>query len=278
MINFDNVSFDEEYEGSTTKPKLDIGTVLENIDTANFSYYNSLTDEERKSFTAYTVQRWVGSLDDAMQVTYNAKSLESIFGKWKEGGKEALNEFIDEYNCGTSKCTSVAKYEHAKFDWRLKFSMESNEAALEFIKAMKEFAPNARADIVCLTDSEVVKNNVQMLNELVNVHFWELQKYPELVYKLLCLVSVLSDTNKKKRSWLPFSKNSKKPDSDISKVLSNTLSPLTSTQLEKSEYIILIKNTTSEQFDLMLKNHGYQEIECKSLMKKFKLEKEKYGN
>lgn len=276
MINFDDVPLDEEYS-NREKLKLDIGVVLQNIDTANFSFYNELSEEERKLFTPYTVQRWVGSLDDAIQVTYNAKSLESIFGKWKEGGKAALNEFIEEFNGSSMKCSSVVKYEHAKFDWRFRFSMESNSAALEFIASMKEFAPNARSEIISLTSTEVVKNNVQMLNELVNVHFWELHKYPELVYKLLCLVSVLSDTNKKDRSWLPFSKNNKKPDAEISKVLRTSLSALTSLQLENSEYKILVRETEVDKFDLMLTEHGYQESERKALLKKFKSEKEKYG-
>lgn len=278
MIDFGDIRSSEDDEVyQTEKLKLDIGTVLENIDTANFDYYSTLNENEKKLFTPYTVQRWVGGLDDSIQLTYNAKSLEAVFGKWTTTGKKALNELIDEFNKDSVKCSAVSKYEHANFDWRIKFSVSSQQVADELHSMVREFVPSASPKIVSLISSDVAKNNIQMLNSLVNVNFWELNKYPELVYKLLCLVSVLSDTTKKTHTWIPMGKSNKKSDSEIFKVLQDSLSELSGKQFNMQEYKILVLNTSKEDFERMLSAKGYQDNERKALMKKFKSEKEKYA-
>ncbi len=280
MFNFDGFKdYDEDGEErvSTGKPTLNIQDVLKNIDIANFDYLSTLPDDVKKTFTPYTVQRWMGSLDDSVQLTFNAKSLEAVFGSWKTSGKESLNELVNEFNGTENKCTSVSKYAHTQYDWRIKFAVNSKASGLELVEMIKEFVPNAKPEFITLVSTEVAQDNIQMLNELVNVNFWELNKHPELVYKLLCLVSVVTDTNVKQRTWIPFSKNNKSSDSEIFKIFKKSMSEAGSTQFDVSEYKIMLKLTSKKEFEQMLMDMGYQDTERKPLMKKYKTEQEKYG-
>lgn len=43
--------------------------------------------------------------------------------------------------------------------------------------------------------------NLRMVNELVNMHFWELYKHPELQYKLM---AACGDGSTYKRAWIPM--------------------------------------------------------------------------
>lgn len=280
MFNFDGIKSyndsDEEISTLGSKPSLNIQEVLENIDLANFDYLDSLSDEIKKTFTPYTVQRWMGSLDDSVQVTFNAKILESVFGSWKSTGKSALNELVSEFNTDCIKCTSVSKYAHTQYDWRIKFAVNSLSTGNELIKLIKEFVPNAKPDIITLVSTEVTQDNIQMLNELVNINFWELNKHPELIYKLLCLVSVVTDTNVKQRTWIPFSKNNKSSESEIFQIIKKSLTELSSNQFNIQEYKIVLKNTSIEDFDKLLLEMGYQDKDRKPLLKKYKTEHEKY--
>lgn len=45
--------------------KLDIGKVLEAADRHNLDFYSTLSDEEKKAFTPYTVMRFMSSVKDA---------------------------------------------------------------------------------------------------------------------------------------------------------------------------------------------------------------------
>lgn len=280
MFDFDGVkSYDEDDEiitGSSGKPSLNIQDVLQNIDLANFDYLSTLPDDVKKTFTPYTVQRWMGSLDDSVQVTFNAKTLEAVFGSWKTTGKTALNELVNEFNSSEQKCTSVSKYAHTQYDWRIKFAVTSKSAGLELVELIKEFVPNSKPEFITLVSTEVAQDNIQMLNELVNVNFWELNKHPELVYKLLCLVSVVTDTSVKQRTWIPFSKNNKSSDSEIYKIFKKTISDIGSTQFNIQEYKILLKSTSKTEFEKILMDMGYQDNDRKSLLKKYKTEQEKY--
>lgn len=280
MFDFDGVkSYDEddvEFQGSTGKPALNIQDVLQNIDLANFDYLSTLPDDIKKTFTPYTVQRWMGSLDDSVQVTFNAKTLEAVFGTWKTTGKTSLNELVQEFNANEQKCTSVSKYAHTQYDWRIKFAVNSKSAGLELVELIKEFVPTAKPEFITLVSTEVAQDNIQMLNELVNVNFWELNKHPELVYKLLCLVSVVTDTSVKQRTWIPFSKSNKSSDSEIFKIFKKSISDVGSSQFNIQEYKILLQNTSKDEFEKMLKDMGYQDNDRKSLLKKYKTEQEKY--
>lgn len=47
---------------STTKPKLDLNTVLQALDRKDLNYYNGLTDDEKKSYSAFILMRYMSSL------------------------------------------------------------------------------------------------------------------------------------------------------------------------------------------------------------------------
>lgn len=256
--------------------KLDMNLLLEKIDLADYGYYDSLSDKEKKHFTPYTVLRWVSALDDSMLVTYNAKKVEAIFGKWSAGGKEALNELRNELVQNGIEIISVAKYEHAKFDWRIKFAVPNKESASALIEAMKEFSITG-SEIVSLIDSTTAKYHLIMLNEMVNEGFWSLKEHPDLVYQLLCSASDMIGAEKRAHTWLPFPKGLKNVDKDLFEIIKRTQSVLTASQLTEEEYKILLLSYDKKTFDELLETLGYQDSERKSTLKQFKAECEKYG-
>lgn len=256
--------------------KLDMNLLLEKIDTADYGYYDSLSDKEKKHFTPYTVLRWVSSLDDSIVVTYNAKKVEAIFGKWSAGGKEVLNDLRTEFEQNGINCISVSKYEHAKFDWRIKFSVQSKTDATKLVDSMKEFGITGH-EVLSLIDSTTAKYQLIMLNEMVNEGFWDIQDHPELVYQLLCSVSDIVGPEKRAHTWLPFPKGMKNVNETILNIIKDSVSTYTSCQLNEDEYKILLLTYTKESFDKLLQEYGYQDSDRKTIMKQFKAECEKYG-
>jgi hypothetical protein len=256
--------------------KLDMNLLLEKIDLAQYNYYDELSDKEKKHFTPYTVLRWVSALDDSTLVTYNAKKVEAVFGKWSNGGKESLNELRNEFVQNGINVISVAKYEHAKFDWRIKFAVPDLETANALIESMKEFSITG-SEIVNLIDSTTAKYHLIMLNEMVNEGFWSMKDHPDLVYQLLCSASDMVGAEKRAHTWLPFPKGLKNVDKDIFEIIKSTQSTLTANQLSEDEYKILLFSYDKKSFDAVLSDMGYQDSDRKGLLKQFKTECEKYG-
>jgi hypothetical protein len=277
MFDFGNVkeSSDEAYEVEK-KVDLDMNLLLEKIDTAQYDYFETLTENEKKSFQPYVIQRWISSLDDSMQVTYSAKVVESIFGKWSKGGKDALNELKTEFRNQGIACIGVAKYQHSQYDWRIKFSVKDKESADKLINAMKEFSING-FEIVSLVDSTTYKYLLIMLNDMVNDGMWDLQNSPELVYQLLCSVSSLVGGKKQAHTWLPFPKGLKNVNKDLFELIKKTQSMLISSQLSEDEYKILLLGYDKKTFETLLDDYGFQDSDKKSYLKLFKAECEKYG-
>lgn len=271
--NFDNLT-NEDYSKSS---KLSITDVLSNIDNANYKYYDSLPEHEKKQFTPYTVLRWMSSLDDALLLTYKSSSVEAIFGKWTAGGKEALNELKDEFNLNGGNIIGISKYEHAKYDWRIKFSIKDMNTANQLIDKLQSEFSITNPKLETLTDTSFYKQYLIYLNELVNDGFWELQSSPEIVYELMCSVSSIFGGNiDAKRTWLPFSKSIKSVDSDILNVFKRSVSKISASQLNDTEYKILLHSYDNKTFEEMLKDMGYQDTDRKKLLEKFKKEQKKY--
>lgn len=279
MINFDGVPTHEYDELTHEKRKLDISEVLKNIDIGNTKYLKNLPDEEKKQFTPYVVMRFLGSLDDSVQLTYKSKDIENIMGKWTAGAKQVLNEFVDEFNKTSSGiCTNVKKYEHAKYDWRIGFSVQDMSTANALAEQMKEFGVTPIETVSLISASEM-KNYLIMLNELVNVGFWDMQSFSEELYEMMCNVSKFTGTGELKRSWLAFAKSLKNTaDEDIVNVIKKTVDPLTSNQINSSEYIIMLKAYDKKSFSTLLKELGTPEEDSKKLLTKFEKELKKYGN
>lgn len=268
-------NLDEDIEtGKNTK--FDLNLVLEKIDLADYKYYDTMSDLEKKHFTPYTVLRWVSALDDSTVVTYSAKKVEGVFGKWSAGGREALNELKDELFSTGLNIISIAKYEHAKYDWRIKFSVSNQKDASALATAMQEFGITG-AEIMNLIDNSTAKYHLIMLNEMVNDGFWEMKDHPELVYQLLCSASDMIGAQKRAHTWLPFPKGLKNVDKDIFDIIKNTQSIYTSSQLSEDEYKILLLSYDNKSFAELLDEYGYQDSERKKLLKQFKSECEKYG-
>ncbi|SOK58554.1 hypothetical protein [Yersinia phage fHe-Yen9-04] len=267
----------EEEEVTTSQIKLDMNLLLEKIDMADYGYYDSLSDKEKKHFQPYIVLRWASSLDDSVQVTYTAKKIENVFSKWSAGGKDALNELKDEFNnSGSGTCISVAKYEHAKYDWRIKFAVKDIESAKSIIEYMKEFGITGH-EIISLIDSTTIKNHLIILNEMVNQNFWEMKNHPELVYQLMCSVSEMIGPQKRAHNWISHCKGLKNVDKMIFDIIKLTQPETIAVQMNEAEYKILLNSYTKETFEDLIKELGTGESEMKTLLKHFKAEKEKYG-
>lgn len=267
----------EEIEHQLEKEtKLDMNLLLEKIDLADYSYYETLSDKEKKHFTPYTVLRWVSALDDSTVVTYNAKKVEAVFGKWSAGGKEALGELRQEFIQNGIEVIGVGKYEHAKFDWRIKFAVPNESTANKLIESMKEFNITG-SEIISLVDSTTAKYHLIMLNEMVNEGFWSMKNHPDLVYQLLCSASDMVGAEKRAHTWLPFPKGLKNVDKDLFEIIKQTQSTFTSSQMNEEEYKILLLSYDKKSFDTLLEEIGYQDSERKALLKQFKSECEKYG-
>lgn len=272
------VSSEEEEIANESKIKLDMNLLLEKIDMADYSYYETLTDKEKKHFTPYTVLRWMSSLDDSVQLTYSAKKLEGIFGKWKDGGKDALNELKDEFNrSGKGTCITVAKYEHAKFDWRIKFAVQDRASADAIVEMLKEFGVTSGQEIVSLIDSDTLKYHLIFLNDFVNQDLWSMKDQPELVYQLMCSVSDMVGAQKQAHNWLPFCKGMKNVDADVYGIIRSTQNTTVATQLNEVEYRILLGGYNKQSFKKLLEDMAKTDSEITNLMKKFKSECEKYG-
>jgi hypothetical protein len=271
------ISSEDEELTSESKHKLDMNLLLEKIDMADYGYYETLSDKEKKHFQPYIVLRWISSLDDSVQLTYNAKKVEAIFGKWSGGGKEALNELKDEFNgTGEGNCISTAKYEHAKYDWRIKFAVQDRASADALVVMMKEFGITGH-EIISLIDNTTIKYHLIMLNELVNSNFWEMKNHPELVYQLMCSVSDMIGPQKRAHNWLPHCKGLKNVDKNIFDIIKRTQPETVAIQLNEVEYKILLNSYTKETFEELLKDLGSSDQEIKTLLKSFKAEIEKYG-
>jgi len=279
MFDFSGLPIATEEEDSSTgaNTKLDMNLLLEKIDMADYDYFDTLSDKEKKHFQPYIVLRWVSSLDDSVQVTYNARKVESIFGKWSSGGKDALNELKDEFNStGAGVCISAAKYEHAKYDWRIKFAVQDKASADALIATMQEFGIGG-SEIISLIDSTTIKFHLIMLNDMVNQDFWDMKNHPELVYQLMCSVSEMIGPQKRAHNWLPHCKGIKNVDKTLFEIIKRTQSEYTAVQLTEAEYKILLSGYTKDTFEELLKDLGSSEQEVKSLLKQFKAESEKYG-
>ena len=277
MLDFSNIkakSVDEN--DKPTQHTFSIAEFLKHIDRADYKYYNDMTEDERKEFTPYTVLRWVSSLDDSLQVTFPSSKVENVFGKWKAGGKEALTELVKELNSTGVNVTSVTKYCHRDYDWRIKFAVQSNDDANKLIAAMTEFSI-AGGQIISLVDSDVVRYQLIMLNDMVNDGFWDMKEHPELVYQLLCSVHDMLGGKELPRNWLNFSKSFKRANNELFELIKSTQPDSIATQMNEDEYKIVLLQYNKKTFESFLEDIGLQEKEMKSMMKLFKEECKKYG-
>lgn len=101
---------------------------------------------------------------------------------------------------------------------------------------------------------------IQMSNE-VNEHFWELQKYPDLIWKMLANCGVGS---KQKHKWIPKSKNiSKTPKIDE---LLFILYP----EANYEEIGIVRNKLNKEKFETLMSEFGIQKSEIKKYREEYK--------
>lgn len=277
MLDFSNVkakSVDDN--DKPVQHSFSIAEFLKHIDRADYKYYNDMTEDERKEFTPYTVLRWVSSLDDSLQVTFPSSKVESVFGKWKAGGKEALNELINELKGAGVNVTSVTKYCHSDYDWRIKFAVQSTDDANKLVAALSEFSVSG-SQIISLVESDVVRYQLIMLNDMVNDGFWDMKEHPELVYQLLCSVHDMLGGKELPRNWLNFSKSFKRANNELFELIKSTQPNTISTQMNEDEYKIVLLQYNKKTFESFLEDIGLQEKEMKSMMKLFKEECKKYG-
>lgn len=276
FFNFDAVGAvepDDNEDEEVSKDKLDISEVLKHITEGDTEWFGTLQPEVQKLFTPYTVQRWVSNIDDSVQVSYPSKVLEGVFGQWKTGGKESINEFIASFNAMDSKhnCSAVQKYEHQKFDWRIKFSMCSKSSADAIMAVLEEFGIRS-GKIIQGDSSQYAKDHLFFMNAAVNTHLFELNDHPELLYRLMCSVHKMLGKPQTKHAWTPFGTKGVKSNSKILEVLKyeNSLP-----DMNDDEYFIIMRGLEKKDFEDILKGQAIDSTEIKSLLKIFKTEKDK---
>ena len=257
--------------------KLNLSEVLEHIDTGDYQWYDTLTEHELKQFQPYVVFRTVGALDDSVVVSFPSKVVEAVFGKWSDTGKKVLNELKEEFNSeGKGTCINISKYEKEKYNWRIGFSVKDKKSADALVSTMADFNINSY-DIEMGLDSTTAKFHLSLLNDIVNVDFWEINKHPELVYQLLCSVSATVGGKKMKHSWLPSCSTIKNADKAVLNIIKQTQPESITAQMNADEYKILLNSYSEEEFDALLEDMGKTKSERKTLLKSFKSEIEKHG-
>jgi hypothetical protein len=154
--------------------KLDLTTVLQAIDGQDMTFYNRLSDEEKKSYTPLVLMRYMSSLTD-----------QSKYGAYA----------------------------------------------------------------------------VIATNDIVNIGFWELSKYPDLQHKMLCLAGL---GGKQYRPWVA-TKRSKIYSSKTNQWVSDQFPELNNDEIEllKSQY-------STEQWETLLKGAGLNDSELKVLLDDWK--------
>lgn len=260
--------------------KLDIMSVLDNIDSGNMNYFKDLDVSLQNSFSPYVVMQWMSSLDDSLSITYRSKDVESVFGKWSSKGKETLNELIKTYNdeMNSNVIGSVSKSEYGKYDWRISFNVNGTTDEMnEFIKFMKESFSLEVYSTEQLLTSDMYKQYLIILNDFVNNKLWKMQDNNALIYELMCSVSTLFGKMKFKRSWLQFIKSRKNFNEDIYNIVTNHLSDITKMQLSLIEYKLVLNKFDEISFIDQAEDMGFQEVQIKKLLKQFIKEKEIYG-
>lgn len=276
MFDFGPLSSREEEERLLeSKPKLDIGDVLKNIDEGNESWFGTLSPEEQKAFAPYVVQRWFSSLDDSVLVTYPSKGIETELGmKWNDGAKDMLNQIREQFNESTEHtCSTVQKYEHAKYNWRMKFSLSSQAGATAFMEFISEFGLCTRGSMISSMDSTDLKLHLSSLNTTTNKHMFDMPDHPELLYRTMCTLSNMMGTYKAGgHSWIPFPKGKR----NVNKQVYAVFQLEETANLNVDEYTILLRGTSETEFDAIMQGQAIDDSPRKALMKLFKAEKDKF--
>lgn len=274
FFNFGPEAAPDDESTSREENKLDIAEVLKHIDSGDSEWFGTLEPEKQKLFTPYTVQRWVASIDDSSIVTCSSKSIEDVFGKWAKEGKEQITGLSDTFNetYPGMVCSSVQKYEHAKFDWRIKFSMSSVQASKQ-MKSMLESFGAGSVQIISGDATEYAQDHLMMMNTVVNKNLFDLKDHPELLYRMMCSIAKVLGKPKSTHNWMQFAKNSANVNAKILAVLKDEHGVM---DMNEMEYKILLRDITKNDFDAILRGQAFEESDIKALMKVFKTEKEKH--
>lgn len=216
---------------------------MEHIDSSDFEFYSTLSDEDKKKFSPYMALRWMTCVSDSVVVKYQANSLEQHIGKWKDSGKKIAGEIVDAFNSTGGGCIGVAKVGETKYDWNIVFSVDSKDIATKlvaFIESMTGPCPHSICSTMSDTDHTT---HLLATNNVVNVDFFDTSTdHPELSYKLLCIASAFTGTNKQ-RSWFPMVKSI-----NDNQLLSFLKKYLRDPCLRPLEMRIVLKNMTKDAF------------------------------
>lgn len=123
---------------------------------------------------------------------------------------------------------------------------------------------------LCLSNQEAA---VFMTNTFVNEYFWNLSKYPELQWKLLCVASSEIARRPPRMQWFQAKRsNSKTPKLDAYLLMINP--HISDMELE----IIKNKIQSEDEIRAMVREFGEADAEAKDLIKEFKAHYGKSSN
>lgn len=97
-------------------------------------------------------------------------------------------------------------------------------------------------------------------NDLVNIDFWALSKYPDLMAKLLCLVGL---GKKEFHQWIGMTK--KKSKGKLYEFFKQMYP-----DLNKIEYQILLRTVSEEELESLMKDYALEDKETKELKEEFR--------
>lgn len=109
--------------------------------------------------------------------------------------------------------------------------------------------------------SEDEEHYIVMINELLNLNFWDLSKYPDLQWRIMCSIGLGKPL---KHGWIPLA-NKKKTVSKVNAVFLK-LHP----QLNDEELALLRSKYDVDSFKQLLRDLTIDEKEAKDLVAEFK--------
>lgn len=112
-----------------------------------------------------------------------------------------------------------------------------------------------------VTDDPILTSYyVEMVNDIVNLHFWEMVEHPELLYKLFALTGCGENVN---HMWIKF--NNKKSNSKVKKLIKQYYPTASQDEID-----MFIKMNSQEEIIELASIMGYQDEEIATLKKELK--------
>ena len=113
-----------------------------------------------------------------------------------------------------------------------------------------------------LSDSDLTAYHIIMTNEIVNIGLWELGQFPELQFKLMCIIGLGSKQN---HHWLPMPGRKVNTDTKVTALFRRKYP-----NANDLEMGILLSSASKESITHLAKDYALDDTEIKAILKDFK--------